>query len=185
MTDEFFHTIFGTEPNGFIEIRAIGEEGIKRGWYKSVDDLVSDLQSKWGPLNGEKQKFNLYFGICPRIRKRGKQEDIQEVRVLWCDVDTKNYLVDGKPNFYKMSNTVLNYSPAPDIVVNTGGGYHCYWRLKEPARDNFSMVRNTMRSLAKELRGDHTQDLSRVFRVPMTLNWKYDPPHEVEIVYVK
>jgi hypothetical protein len=181
--------LFGNSIDGFVEVRAIptiSGKRILRKWYDNHDDLFHDLLWNWGKLNGEKYKFNLYFGVCPRHRKGGKKQDVNHIRCLWVDLDVKNY-----PSEYAASNTVLDFSPSVDLMVKSGTGFHCYWMLDKAIKISDIHARIKAEASIKGLHnrlgcgGDGTHDLSRVLRVPGTLNWKYDPPVDCEVYHVR
>lgn len=75
--------------------------------------------------------------------------------------------------------------PAPSVVVDSGGGIHCYWLLKEPwiidSDDARQAAEIVQRAWVQQVIGaDSTvHDLVRILRVPGTLNFKYDPPRPV------
>ncbi|NLE76339.1 MAG: hypothetical protein GX605_06255, partial [Chloroflexi bacterium] len=78
-------------------------------------------------------------------------------------------------------------TPAPSVVIDSGGGYHCYWLLQAP----YPLTGQAERERAKDLQrrwvtwagGDKgSQDLARVLRVPGTHNQKYPDRPEVRIV---
>jgi hypothetical protein len=65
--------------------------------------------------------------------------------------------------------------PPPSLIVFTGGGYQVLWRLKEPVpikdlahAEDLSRYNLQIRNL---LDGDSAQDLSRILRLPGTVNW--------------
>jgi len=77
---------------------------------------------------------------------------------------------------------------APAVIVDSGGGYHCYWLLRAP----FVLASNDDRERARRLQaawvayvgGDTAaKDLARVLRVPGSVNRKYDPPRPVAILH--
>lgn len=83
---------------------------------------------------------------------------------------------------------VLALSVQPSIIVDSGGGWHCYWLL----RDTFTIENSEDRSLAQSVLyawidtvgGDGgAKDLARVLRVPGTLNHKYTPPRPVSFYH--
>lgn len=78
---------------------------------------------------------------------------------------------------------------APSVVVDSGGGFHCYWLLDE----TFIVTTEADRQHLAELQsrwvqavgGDQgAKDLARVLRVPGTLNSKpsYNPPKSVTCI---
>jgi energy-coupling factor transporter ATP-binding protein EcfA2 len=61
------------------------------------------------------------------------------------------------------------------IIVDTGNGLHIYWLFDQPIElneKNTGIIENLMKSLANMLGGDSTHDVSRVLRMPGTLNVK-------------
>jgi hypothetical protein len=76
--------------------------------------------------------------------------------------------------------------PRPSVVVDSGGGIHCYWLLRDPwglpsddARLAAEIVQRAW--VCQVIGADKTvHDLVRILRVPGTLNFKYDPPRPVE-----
>lgn len=65
--------------------------------------------------------------------------------------------------------------PPPSLIVFTGGGFQVLWRLKEPVAvkdlahaEDLARYNLQIRNL---LDGDSAQDLSRVLRLPGTVNW--------------
>lgn len=163
----------------------------------------------------EKEHFNLFFGVCPRLGNKGRFDlawQIRTVRVLWTDID--HVTVDEARD--RITKASL---PAPSIIVNSGNGVHVYWLLDEPyviddagdpppvetewieSRDGRKKPRkyivengdkvyldqrrhvsrlspkaehlqDVLAGIAKVLGGDHTKDLSRLLRLPGTLNRK-------------
>ncbi len=78
--------------------------------------------------------------------------------------------------------------PFPTHVVCSGGGLHVYWAL-----DN-CLEKVVWQEYAKKLKviaDEHgfladparTADIASVLRIPGTLNYKYDPPRPVHLVY--
>ena len=70
---EFFQALFdGTR--GYIEVRAIDPTGkVERYFYtvKDIDRLSTQLTD---PDLSDFKNTNVYFGVCPRREKQGKEE---------------------------------------------------------------------------------------------------------------
>ncbi|MCU0614019.1 MAG: RepB family DNA primase, partial [Desulfobacterales bacterium] len=60
----------------------------------------------------------------------------------------------------------------PTIVNHSGGGFHCYWVLNNPAmvsETGVEPIESVNKALLRHLGGDGgTHDISRVLRVPGT-----------------
>lgn len=78
--------------------------------------------------------------------------------------------------------------PQPSVVVDSGGGVHCYWLLRDPwilENDDARLAAEVVqRAWVQQVIGaDKTvHDLVRILRVPGTLNFKYDPPAQVQYI---
>lgn len=111
---------------------------------------------------------NVYFGVCPRPTKGdSRDEDIQTVRCLWADVDD----VTAAEAFERWKTAEV---PSPSIVVSSGSGIHGYWLLDRDirSREQRSWVTAMLPYFYRSFGGDHVQNLSRILRVPGTLNFK-------------
>ena len=171
--------------------------GLKTEFYHSsqVPDFLSAV---------EKYKDEqVYFGLGLRSRaipdgKRGAREDISSISIIGMDIDIYDEKKPHKslPKSYGEAITLLqSFSLPPSIIIDSGSGLHPYWILKE----TFSIVSAEEREAAQELvrnfyggfsqyaqpyEFDSTFDITRILRVPGTLNLK-DPlhPREVKILF--
>ena len=177
-TKEFLETLF-KNAKGFIELRTISSEGkVKQNWYdiSEIGRLLFDLKKSYF------QKVNTYFGVCPRIEEKGKEENIKVVNCFWTDLDCQN----EKERKDRLDN-LKTFKPSPSIIVCSGNGLHCYWLLNKPHlvknNEDKLKVKGYLKGLGFALNGDKTFDLSRILRIPGTKNVK-DPknPLPVEIL---
>lgn len=122
---------------------------------------------------------NIYFGCATRNGGGGK-EYIQEIPVLWVDVDFKSTPTE------EANRLIQDFHLPPTFVVKSGGGYHVYWLLKEPAGpEDIPRVEAILRGLALALHGDRAvTDASHIMRVPGSFNVKdeYGEPRLVQIL---
>ncbi len=78
--------------------------------------------------------------------------------------------------------------PAPSVVVDSGGGLHGYWLLREPwlldSDDARQAAELVQRAWVQQVIGadPSVHDLTRILRVPGTRNFKYNPPPPVEFI---
>jgi P4 family phage/plasmid primase-like protien len=80
----------------------------------------------------EREKANLFFGVCPRpaSTRRGTYDlawQVRVVRSLWADLDH----CDVEEALERCRKAGL---PRPSLVVRSGHGVHLYWLLSEPVR---------------------------------------------------
>lgn len=124
-----------------------------------------------GVMNHHKGK-NLYFGVATRDGKGGGKQNIVNIPALFIDLDLKETPRETVINRFK------EIPLKPSAVVETGGGWHLYWRLKEPlGKDDIGNFENYLLRLATYFHGDlNAIDASRILRVPGSKNHKYTPP---------
>lgn len=184
--ERFFDCIFGKAlKNGFgeIELRIISKEN-----SRSVSHFFNSTQDA---CNKALQLSNndVYFGVNPRIDKNGKKENVKYLTSFHADIDYGPE--HKKPSKWATKSEALTaieaFSLKPTYIVHSGGGFHCYWVLKEPLSvDEYGIdvLEGINKQLTNELGGDPgTQDISRILRVPDTFNQKLCMPRIVEIVY--
>ena len=166
-------TLYG-ECDGYLELRAFRGPSRPREFFKLTD---TNGISKF---IREHAKFDLYFAVATRKDKSsGKKENVLHVPAVWVDIDfkeTPEHIADG---------LIVDFPLQPTIMVKSGGGYHCYWKLKEPAGpDEIEQVEKILYGLAQSLRGDRASaEAARILRVPNSKNWKYQPPRPVVLTH--
>ena len=178
---EFFHALFD-ETGGFIEIRAINNlNKVRQEYYptRGIDQLVSHIIEEERPHSKE---TNVYFGVAPRYEKEGKEQNVKQMNCLWIDLDC-----GSEKDRFKALKRLQEFKLAPSIIVNSGNGFHCYWLLNRPYQiknnEDRLNAKGCLKGLASNLNGDKTFDLSRILRVPGTMNLKdLDNPLPVQIL---
>ena len=123
--------------------------------------------------------YNIYFGVATR-NSSGTKEAIREIVTLHADVDFKTTPRD------KALSLIASIPPWPTFIVETGGGFHVYWLLKEmEGKDAIPRVEAINRGLARALGGDlGSCDASRILRLPGSFNRKpeYGEPRPVSVL---
>lgn len=168
ITKKFLETLFSdhlAKYKGYIEIRRISARGAKCSFYTRVQDIVDDPDNYEG---------NVFYGIAPRIERRGKKDSVKYITCLWVDADVK---IKDKPNApYDTKEQALGelntFHLKPSIVVDSGNGLHYYWLLRESVEADLVRVESILDGLISELKADNCGDVSRVFRLPGTINLK-------------
>ena len=141
---------------------------------------------------------NVYFGmglIEGQPKGRGKLTDITGIGTLWCDIDTSGpaHSKDNLPKNLEEAKGILTEMPfPPSVIVSSGHGLHAYWLLQEPWIFDNEGQRARAASLAKRWHGkvcsvaakhgwalENLGDLTRVLRLPGTLNHNGPSPVEV------
>ncbi|MBM3131214.1 MAG: DUF927 domain-containing protein [Chloroflexi bacterium] len=162
------------------ELWAQLREHLHRGgawWYLWFSD---DKSSRWYGVGKSptlpREKRDVYFGVHPTRIPRGTAKratigDVVAINCLFADLDAKP---GGKEN---ARAHVEQLQPAPSVIVDSGGGYHAYWLLRDPfiiASDaDRERAKRAQAAWVKFVGGDPgAKDLARVLRVPGGVNYK-------------
>lgn len=127
------------------------------------------------------QDQDAYFGVATRKDSDGTKKGIFQIPALWIDYDLDlSTEAHGEKELYSI---FFNFLLEPTFIILTGGGFHAYWRFKEPVdHKDTPKVEGLLKRLASYLAGDTAAtDASRVLRIPGTFNYKYDPEREVSL----
>lgn len=119
---------------------------------------------------------------CDDRYKRIQIAYLASVNALYTEFDFKDFA-----SAEATIEHVNNLPHPPSIIINSGGGLHCYWLLDvafncadEASRERLKVC---ISAFVRANGGDTgAKDLARVLRVPDTLNTKYTPPRPVSFV---
>lgn len=156
-------------PGGYVEVRAIKHVRVRQWWERDREAAV-DLAMKLSD-----DGWDAYYGVLPRrIHGDGSTAAIPPfTRTLWADLDDK---IHGDKSRTLMA--LVRFPVPPSVVVDSGHGYHAYWRLDSIVP--FDQGKRIMVGLAEKLKGDHVYDAARILRLPGTVNYK-DPQAPVPV----
>ncbi len=158
---------------------------------------------------------DVYFGIAlqdkeralavarrrrPRAGKstvRGSEASAIALPALWVDLDVAGpgHSSNRLPPDRAAALGLLEAAPRPpSIIVDSGGGLHVYWLLREPlllatgadrrrAKDLVQRLQAALREAAEShgWRIDNTANLAQLLRLPGTLNHKTDKSRPVTV----
>jgi hypothetical protein len=160
---------------GFIRTMAFGpaSRAACRGWI-----------SYWQKCDAPR---NIYFQVnldrrpLDEIDKKSRKEHIAAVVALHADIDAYKDgedLETGRQRVLKMLTDDLPPGvPGPPSVINSSGnGFNCLWRLRQPIIIDGDVakaveIERYNRWLAVTFGGDMTTDVSRILRLPGTINF--------------
>lgn len=149
---KYINTLF-SNVDKYIEVRLINDNKVEQ-IFMSYRELL-DYEF---PMN-----TNVYIGIFERNRKKGDKNSVTKTNALFLDFDN----TDIDTIMYKIDMFQL---PQPSMIVNSGHGYHMYWKLEKPAGREIERV---LKALQVKLNADpQAVDIARVLRVPDTMNVK-------------
>ena len=163
------------EPDDVVEIRYIWPKGVPGGSTPhSIWHYAKDLLLQAEKMTAMNQKgWGVYCGVNPR-RDFGLRGDksVPLARNLFCDFD------DIEPGdgcgraeflWWKLDEKNL---PDPDLIINSGNGLHCYWRLSSPLTD-LEKWGQVQQKLINTLGSDRSiKNPERVMRMPGFFNTK-------------
>jgi hypothetical protein len=120
---------------------------------------------------------NVYFAVNPpkgTVDKKMERADVGAMVALHVDCD----VAPGEDQAEEIKNIVSrlqHYKIPPSAIVISGGGAQGYWLLDEPVPVNGNIqvaesLKDYNRQVERDLQGDHCHDLSRIMRVPHTVN---------------
>lgn len=178
----FFDAITPDLNCEYIEIRRIGPQGARGSrFYTNADDLLADHDE----LRELSKSENIFFGVCPRFREGGAKKDVRRVLCLWADVDAKDFHGGKEEALRRIQEFPVLFT----ALVDSGHGYHAYWRLKELEEINGpedeSRIKGYLHGIADALGGDHEVcHLAGLLRLPGMINSK-DPSSPVPVQLVE
>ena len=161
-------------PKGPWVLTAIPVEG---GKLDTVTFAVCEEKKVDAWLTKFGEDHNIYFSVNPTIAavsKKASRADIKAVEYLHVDVDPRA----GEPlkdEQMRILQKIRGFQPVPTCVIYSGGGYQAFWRLEEPIRidGDVAKAEDAKRyNMQLELRlgGDNCHDISRIMRLPGTMN---------------
>lgn len=176
---DFLNFIFGPlEKDTAIEIRLLDKknpsEGLKPSQIFLEGEYTETLQKiESTALNSS---LDVYYGVARRKKVKnsftGKKQGFDQSLVLWADLDE---VTDYEEQLKK-------FLLPPTIILNSGNGFHCYWKL-HTALDSVFDIETLLKGLTTILGADiAATDATRILRIPQTLNHKTNPPKQVAVV---
>jgi predicted transcriptional regulator len=110
---------------------------------------------------------NVYFCVNLLSKKERKKENCLPTDLLWADLDAVN------PD-------VIDDYPPPILLRSSPGRWQGIWRMTTKIPP--FQAEDYSRRLAYHLGADKSGwDLGQLLRVPLTVNWKYNTPVQVEL----
>lgn len=141
------------------------------------------------------RQYHIYHRTSVSHEPRSRKQDISLVTALWMDVDGKTAIdpENSKPAPVDFLLENRHRFP-PTVLINSGGGFHAYWLLKEPlvidSEKTRREVERTMHGLIFDFGNEadvHAKDITRILRTPGFYNIKPkygDNPPQCEIAWL-
>ena len=196
-TLDFLQTLYNIAASGYLTIWTMPD---KKMAYFPVTDLPKAVKYAESRFD----THDVYYGVGLRWERLGKHQrggndDVSVIPALWTDIDILGaaHKETALPPTADAALEFLDNLPLkPSIVVSSGNGLHVYWLFDKPLgiateahRANIAGAlrgwQTYINDAARE-RGwklDNTSDLSRVLRVPGSVNHKNGGNAEVTVIH--
>lgn len=167
-TKEFLNYVLkptGTEDFYIACINMNGE--FNQTKFSNIDSII-----QWSKENQDK---NQYFGVSTRKQNNTdfKKDSCKSLNCLWLDIDFK---MEGNSSPNDVLKRIENFQIKPNIIVETGNGFHIYWLLLNPIelnQNSISFVESLLKGMCLELNGDFgPTQIATLMRLPESKNWK-------------
>lgn len=195
-THDFLETLFGGCDNGNITITTLPS---KKNYHIPVAEI-----DRAAEIISSHQNENIFYGTALRNdglapSTRGKVEDVHSVVCFFADIDIQGeaHKEMKLPATMEEVNTFLSdLNLPPTIIINSGHGVHAIWCLDHPFVIDSEEDRKRITSMSSAFgnhikksgldRGwklDFVQDITRMLRLPGSLNHKENPPIPCEVAF--
>jgi hypothetical protein len=140
--------------------------------------------------------------FIPQGKSQGSKKDCFAIQALKLDFDApkpaagekKQPLTKSKKS--RIRDSLLSAPQKPTILIDSGGGLHAYYVLEQPIvlvdqvaidrveRINTNIIRYFSRQGLPCIVDQAIKDVSRIMRLPGSINYRYDEPMPVKIVEI-
>jgi predicted P-loop ATPase len=156
------HVLTAIALNGAIATQTFTDAKVMEGW-------IAERNAK---------QENIYFAVNPLMRpvsKKGSKAECRGMAFLHCDVDPRhNEPLDSERD--RIRRLLSEFNPPPTFIVDSGNGFQALWMLdaEQPVNGDVAVAEKLEAyniQLEMLLGADACHDLSRVLRLPGTVNW--------------
>ncbi len=150
-----------------------------RKHQRGTKEDVSEIAGLWQDLDAIDFLLNeskeLTKGLLDKGEGKGKWKNNPQFLTKDEFNELMHLIEEGKTLAFNSLDKLPKFLK-PTCIVDSGKGYHLYWKFREPMKINSSSEINSVESLNKRLANyisaDHTTDVSRCYRLPNTKNVK-------------
>jgi hypothetical protein len=185
--EQFFEMIFGRALDDDLGRLVLWDNKSRRSQY------FANAAAAAKAVRAYEGDANLYVG-CGLVRpglaenQRGTVEDITAITAMWADIDLRKESSDKPypPTMEDAEKLLSVVGLAPSLKLMTGGGLHAWWLFSEPwplvqgdERSKAIKMSATFNATLKAIASQHgwdvdsVGDLTRILRIPGTVNAKY------------
>ena len=184
-TTDLLSAVLSTE--GWYCVVGLKKKGLpKQIFVQTLVEAEKEIQ------NLLSKQYDVYFA-CSKYEGHSTRttDNVKNVKAFWLDIDCG----EGKPYADQAEGAMalLTFCKALSLpkptIVNSGRGLHVYWPLISAVpRLDWKRVAERLKKLCVErgLEADpaRTSDAASILRVPETLNYKSDPPAQVQLQHL-
>ena len=178
-----------SDPKSYVEFRVFDKRGVISQFFVKIEDLMNENVVVEKSLEKFLSGYNFYFGVLPRTEQKGTKDVIKEGSTLWLDFDChfENIKDDIRKKYEEFMKKLDEVAfPKPNFVLFSGKGFQCYWFLDGVVKAE--KLEKIEEALLEKLSNFFPQnidkqvkDLSRIMRVPLSENVKYEQPIRTEV----
>jgi hypothetical protein len=183
-TIKFLQSALGYE--GFYCVFAVRKTDDRRvqKFYLNLDQVVHAAN------NFNSEGYDAYYALATFTEDNSRKIDnAHQMRSFFLDLDcgSSKGFTDQEAAYKALRTFCKNNKLPRPLLINSGRGIHVYWRLTHPvSKGDWLPVAERLKSLCarNNFPADPavTSDVARVLRVPLTHNYKGNPPILVEIL---
>lgn len=191
--DKFLSALFSGLEEHFFLVWTLADK--RSAWFQSTESAVEYIHSR-------RDNTDIYVGMGLAKEdygptKRVNASNVAGISAIWADIDIRNEAhkkANLPPTVDAAMSVALSVGKDPSFVVHSGHGLQVYWVFEEPWIFDDKQERERAHRLVQGWQQcmttfaaqqgwtvDSTHDLSRVMRVPGTINYKTEPV-ETELV---
>lgn len=176
---DFFRELYARcPPEESVNVRLLTRRNGLPGGARNLFCKVAEAPVRIPEIVAENPADDVFFGVSTRSAGGTCKADCLHVPALFCDLDLGKMGAEGAE---EARDRLVRFPLPPSYVISSGTGWHVYWLLKEPAT-GFPTLEARNKGIAVELGGDLAcADVSRILRVPGSLNHKYNPPRPCSV----
>lgn len=185
----FLTTLYPEDAPGVVSLFVLPAKKLLARPVAQIRKLLEQAKSYLGTQN-------IYFGLgllrqMPRSG-RGQEDHVIAIPGLWVDLDVASPVHQARnlpPTVDAILSVMEQACPSPpSVIMHSGHGLQAYWLFKELWIVNDAEERSQAKHLCQRLQAciqaaaqahgwhvDSTFDLTRIFRLPATINRKADP----------
>lgn len=136
-------------------------------------------------IDEDRKRYPHFSDAYIEQRVASKDRTIACINCLYREFDAKDlapshdaFIADVAKYKTMVLDHVNSLNPAPSVIIDSGGGYQCYWILDEPfmlrTPDDRDKAKDTQRRWVEmdKYADQNVKDIRRVFRIPGTTNYK-------------